>query len=132
MEGNQVDFCRTKKVIAEQGYKPNPVPPSKRLTESRHMAARLYEDFTGHRATRFTKELLPDHDAYLQVGKVDAILYTTNRSGKVEHYKHDFRRESRPLLIASPDGKELRMIRGSFVFTNRGIVDHDAAGNPVE
>lgn len=96
------------------------------------MAVRLYEDFTGNRATRFTRHDIPDHDTYLQVGNVDAILYSTNRDGKVERYKHDFRRASRPLLIASPDGKELRMIRGSFVFTNRGIVDHDAAGNPVE
>lgn len=132
MEENCDDFGRAKKVTAEQGYAPNPVPPSKRLTEPRHMAIRLYEDFTGNRATRFSREEVPVHDTYLQVGNVDAILYSTNRGGKVERYKHDFRRASRPLLIASPDGKELRMIRGSFVFTNRGIVDHDAAGNPVE
>lgn len=119
-------------MIAERGYKPNPVPPSKRLTENRYAAERLYEDFSGNKATRVTREEVPDNDAYLQVGKVDAILYTTNRDGKVEHYKHDFRRVSRPLLIASHDGKELRMIRGSFVFTNRGIVDTDASGNPVE
>lgn len=96
------------------------------------MAVRLYEDFTGNRATRVSKVDMPDHETYLQVGNVDAILYSTNRGGKVERYKHDFRRKSRPLLIASPDGKELRLIRGSFVFTNRGIVDHDESGNPVE
>ena len=32
----------------------------------------------------------------LQVGKVDAIMYTTVRDGVTEHYKHDFKDSSRP------------------------------------
>lgn len=119
----------------------NPVPASRTLRAggSRRSgqgdldaAARLYEEFTGNTAGRILRAELPETAAYLQVGKVDAILYTANREGQVEHYRHDFRRKSRPLLIASHDGKELRMIGGSFRFTARGIVDHDAKGNPVE
>lgn len=114
------------------GRKKNPVPASRKLSDETYQAKRLFAEFTGHDATRVNREEVPDYSTYIKVGKVDAICYTTNRDGKVEHYKHTFRRQSRPLLVASHDGKDIRLLRGAFRFTNRGIVDHDAAGNPVE
>jgi len=39
---------------------------------------------------------------------------------------------SRPLLVASPDGKCLMLLGGRFKFTDRGIVDRDANGREIE
>lgn len=59
-----------------------------------------------------------------KVGTVDAILYTTVRDGVTEHYKHDFKKSSRPTLISNYDGKSIAVVGGRYKFTDRGIVDH--------
>jgi len=59
----------------------------------------------------------------LVVGDLDGVLYTTVRDGKTEHYQHDFKKGSRPLLAASSDGKSLHILGGEYEFTERGIED---------
>jgi hypothetical protein len=92
----------------------------------------LYRNFSGNdvRGTRYVTD--PGHSTFVQVGSVDGILYTTNREGKTEKYIHHFRRGSRPAMLVSPDGKMMRTHGGHFVFTDRGFVDHDTEGNPLE
>lgn len=93
----------------------------------------MHASFSGHHASIVpTRVDLDDKGVYINVGRVDAVEYTTTRDGKEESYRHKFRPRSRPQLIASHDGKHARIVGGQFRFTDRGFVDHDADGNPVE
>lgn len=53
-------------------------------------------------------------------GRVLGIMYQTEDG---ENFIHRFRAKSRPLIVSSPDGKQLFLIGGSYNFTERGIVD---------
>jgi hypothetical protein len=107
----------------------NPVPASSALERRRAellAAARLREDFTGHRprakdVVRIAKPVYPD--AVVVIGECDGVQYTTVRDGEVESYIHRFGKNSRPLLCSSPDGKQLFLLGGAYSFTDRGIVD---------
>ena len=59
----------------------------------------------------------------LVVGTCDGVLYTTVRDGRKEKYIHKFKADDAPLLVVSPDGRQLMLIGGRFRFTERGIVD---------
>lgn len=59
----------------------------------------------------------------LVIGKMDGVLYTTVRDGKLEKYIHKFRRKSKPLLAVSSDGKQLLTVGGKYEFTEAGIED---------
>lgn len=59
-----------------------------------------------------------------KVGDVDAILYTTKRDGKTEHYIHEFKKSSRPTLISEYDGSKIAVVGGRYRFTEAGIIDH--------
>ncbi len=48
---------------------------------------------------------------------------TTRSGGKIEKYVHEFKAQDRPMLVVSPDGRQLMLIGGRFRFTERGIVD---------
>lgn len=95
-------------------------------------AADLYQRFTGNKAHKKPQVVQEQDQAHLQVGTVDGILYSTNRDGKMEQYIHHFRPASRPALAVTADGKTARTVGGRFTFTERGFVDEDANGNPVE
>lgn len=87
-------------------------------------AAKLYTDFTGHDDPRISKIKVEKRSkVMLLIGDVDGILYTTVRDGLTEKYIHKFKRQSRPQLLASPDGKQLYLLGGAYDFTERGIVD---------
>ena len=87
-------------------------------------SAALYTEFTGHNEVFLDKVEIPGYpDAVLAFGQCDGIMYTTVRDGITEKYIHKFKASSRPLLAASPDGKQLYLIGGSYDFTDRGIVD---------
>lgn len=87
-------------------------------------AARLYTDFSGRERLNVGKIKVPARPKILlSVGKIDGILYSAERDGRVEKYIHRFRRKSRPLLLVSPDGKQLVLLGGAYNFTERGIVD---------
>lgn len=95
--------------------------PSKRQKIA--TAARLLRDFSGHTPG----ELLTVKEAPIKtglvIGTLDGVPYTTIRDGKTEHYLHEFSENSRPLLIASSDGRRLGIVGGRFQFTEAGIID---------
>lgn len=116
-----------------QGRRPNPVPPSSAARDSKKRAAHLYERFTGHQANPVPEVLdTGENDVYINIGRADAVEYTTTRDGREESYRHEFRPLSRPRLIVASDGKSARIVGGRFRFTERGFVDHDADDNPRE
>ena len=67
-----------------------------------------------------------------KAGHVGAVDYRTTHGQKLTLYRHAFAPGSRPLLCVSPDGKQLFLLGGRYQFTERGIVDRDAAGNEIE
>jgi hypothetical protein len=84
-------------------------------------AARLLEDFSGHRPTRVLRVERRVPKVGLVIGETDFVGYTTIRDGKVERYIHRFPRKSRPLLASSSDGTQLEILGGEFQFTEAGI-----------
>ena len=86
-------------------------------------AAKLYENFTGHRAKRIDTVSVPGDDVGIVIGKCSGIMYETVRDGKKEHYIHEFSKNSRPVFAVSFDGKRLYLLAGAYKFTERGIVD---------
>ena len=109
------------------------VPPSsrarsrvKRVKGSRDLAraASLYERFSGHEAESLGRVTVPPIPRVgVCIGEVDGILYTTARDGQVEKYIHKFAASDRPLLVVSPDGKQIFLLGGKYRFTELGIVD---------
>lgn len=63
-------------------------------------------------------------DVGFKFGDCDGILYTTVRDGRTEKYIHTFKKNSRPILASSSDGKQIALIGGKYKFTDRGIVDN--------
>jgi hypothetical protein len=95
------------------------VPPSQ---VSR--AGRLYREFSGHEPDETETIEIPDTPrAVMVIGELEAVIYSTVRDSEHERYIHKFRASSRPLLCVSPDGEQLFIVKGSYEFTDRGIVD---------
>jgi hypothetical protein len=86
-------------------------------------ASSRLEDFTGHEPTEIIRAKIKEFKVGLVIGTLDAVAYTTIRDGKTERYLHEFRKRSRPLLVASYDGRSLGIVGGRFQFTEAGIVD---------
>lgn len=110
----------------ERRIKKNPAPRAESAAAPQHdveQAARLFQDFTGHRPARARRVRIPQARAGLVVGPLLAVAYETTRDGKREKYLHEFRRGARPTLAASADGRFLYVLGGAFRFTERGIVD---------
>lgn len=99
----------------------NPVGPTRGEIDK---AANLFRDFRGDDPEYLTKVQLPTPKTGLVIGELDGVLYTTYRDGNRERYIHEFKKGSRPHLVASHDGKSLHILGGKFAFTDRGIVDH--------
>jgi hypothetical protein len=98
----------------------NPAPRHDAEIEA---AAKLQSDFSGHSPGNVDAVTVPENKVFTPVGKLSGVLYDTVRDGKDEKYIHRFRRKSRPLLAASSDGTELKILGGGFRFTEAGIVD---------
>lgn len=86
-------------------------------------AAKLYEDFTGHEPKYIERVTVDVPEVLMLVGEMDAVLYTCIRDGRQEHYKHTFRKSSRPLLCSNETGTALFIVGGRYSMTDRGIVD---------
>jgi hypothetical protein len=106
------------------------VPPSSRGRraprggDDLERAADLYERFTGMDATRADRVMVPPlPQAIMLLGDLDGVLYTATRDGIVEKYIHEFIRQDRPRLGASPDGRQLYIVGGRYRVTSLGIVD---------
>jgi hypothetical protein len=106
------------------------VPPSSRAGRFRparteiDKAADLYERFSGHKPESVGKIRLTNPPKVgIVIGELDGVLYSTVRDNQAEKYIHKFSKRSRPLLVVSPDGKQLFIVGGDYDFTERGIVD---------
>lgn len=88
-------------------------------------ASRRFERFHGAPPERVDRREIEVPDTVLQVGTLEGIVYSAQVDGenKSTRFYHPFRRSSRPLLCATPDGKMLVIVGGRFRFTERGIVD---------
>lgn len=86
-------------------------------------ARELFSDFRGNDPAGLKKVRLHVPKTGLVIGELDGVLYTTVRDGKTEKYIHEFKKRSRPLLIASSDGQSLHIVGGQYEFTNAGIED---------
>lgn len=97
------------------------VPPSS-LAELR-AAEELYRQFTGMEPESLSRVKIALPKAGLVIGECAGVLYDTVRDRRAEQYIHRFRKTSRPLLVASSDGRSLLILGGGFQFGERGIVD---------
>jgi hypothetical protein len=102
------------------------VNPSQR--EKLDKAAQKLEDFTGHEATHVERaRSRSDERTGLVIGELDLIGYRAARQGiaggRLVRYSHKFRKNSRPLLAVSTDGKQLHVVGGQYEFTDAGIED---------
>ncbi|MGH9780191.1 MAG: hypothetical protein ACRD33_00095 [Candidatus Acidiferrales bacterium] len=86
-------------------------------------AGKLLENFSGHAPSEIITVNDKDFTTGLAIGPVLGIAYETVRDGVTEPYFHEFRKRSRPLLAASSDGTQLRIVGGRFRFTESGIND---------
>jgi hypothetical protein len=95
-------------------------------------AVKLYKSFRERNPKRIGKIDFKVPVAVACIGYVEGIDYKTTHGKKVTLYHHDFAAGSRPLLAVSADGKQLLLLGGRYQFTERGIVDRDAAGDEIE
>ena len=96
-------------------------------------AAKLYESFRERTPQRIKKiGVNPPPRIAVDIGYVEYIGYRTTHGKKLTLYQHDFAPGSRPLLCVSPDGRQLLLIGGRYVFTERGIVDRDIDGREID
>jgi hypothetical protein len=100
-------------------FRANPSKPIREIAEAR----KLFADFTGHEPGEAVRISLPAQPkAGLVFGTLIQVGYRSARDGRL--YRHTFRtNSSRPLLIASSDGKSLHIVGGRYAFTDRGIED---------
>ncbi len=106
-------------VLAPHERQRNPVPRSDIA-----QASRRYAEFSGMRATDVRQMAVPKLGRAVWVlGKLDFVGYTALREGIEQRYQHKFRKNSRPLLAVSHDGKQLIMLSGAYRVTDRGIED---------
>jgi hypothetical protein len=109
----------------------------------RSLAVSIYENFREKSPRRIdvVKVQIPNVVAVIghvealwktKEGHTGAIDYRTTHGKKVALYRHDFAAGSRPLLCVSPDGRQLLLLGGRYKFTERGIVDRDAADKEIE
>jgi hypothetical protein len=99
------------------------VNPSRRDVEL-DQAAKKLEDFTGHPVQHLESAYSRSNQKTgLIVGELDLVGYRATRDGKTERYGHHFKKNSRPLLAVTSDGKQLHIVGGRYEFTEAGIED---------
>src|SRR5487761_22319 len=100
----------------------NPAPAS--LDEAAHKL----EEFTGRTVGDVIESKPRSKDKTgLVIGELDLIGYRQAREGidggRMTRFAHKFRKNSRPLLAVSTDGKQLHIVGGQYEFTDAGIED---------
>jgi len=105
-------------------HKKNPARRRAARLEFIRRGAKLYEDFSGHKAEivgRTRKPKIPD--VLVNVGIIDFIGYTTVRDGERQEFIHKFKAAAKPLFCVTPDGRHIYLLEGRYDFTEAGIVD---------
>jgi hypothetical protein len=107
---------------------------------------KLYRDFRGREPSRTAPTglrfgsrwitapgpfniLVPEQLAV--IGHVAAIEYDTTRDGPAVLARHEFAKGSRPVLAVGNGKGQLFLLGTRYHFTDRGIVDIDAAGKDI-
>lgn len=98
--------------------------PSPRTNGELDTAAKKLEDFTGHKVGHLESGYSRSNQhTGLIIGELDLVGYRARRDGKTERYGHHFKKNSRPLLAVTSDGKQLHIVGGQYEFTEAGIED---------
>jgi hypothetical protein len=82
---------------------------------------RLFRNFHGEVPHKVDKIQVKKDDVVIKIGPCVGLIYLDESDGK--KYIHKFKTRSRPLLTVSDDGRRLYLLKGSYRFTDRGIVD---------
>lgn len=85
--------------------------------------AHLLEQFSGHKPTEVLRANERPGNTGLVIGELDFVGYTTVRDGETEKYIHKFKKRARPVLAVTAKGKQLKVVGGSYEFTEAGIED---------
>lgn len=84
-------------------------------------ARRRFKRFHGRDAAPDEIARVKQHtDDVLLVGELEGVIYKSVSDGK--SYIHKFKRNSRPALYVSSDGKQMYALAGAYRFTERGFV----------
>jgi hypothetical protein len=83
----------------------------------------LLEKFSGHKPSEVLRASERPGNTGLVIGELDFVGYTTVRDGETEKYIHRFKQKARPILAVTGKGKQLRVVGGSYQFTEAGIED---------
>jgi hypothetical protein len=94
-------------------------------------AVELYTSFREAKPKRVDVVEMEHPSVVMVIGHLESVDYRTTHGGKLQLYRHDFARGSRPLLCVSADGEQLVLVGGRYTFTEDGIVDHDKDGNEI-
>jgi hypothetical protein len=87
-------------------------------------AAKKLENFSGHPVSHLESAYSRSNQSTgLIIGELDLVGYRARRDGKTERYGHHFKKNSRPLLAVTSDGKQLHIVGGQYEFTEAGIED---------
>jgi hypothetical protein len=98
--------------------------PSPRVNAELDDAAKRLEDFSGHPVAHLESAYSRSpQKTGLIIGELDLVGYRAKRDGKTERYGHHFKKNSRPLLAVTSDGKQLHIVGGQYEFTEAGIED---------
>jgi hypothetical protein len=112
---------RSKMQAMRGGSKSN---PSARDNAELDEAATKLQNFTGHKVSHLEAGYSRStQKTGLIVGELDLVGYRAKRDGKTERYGHHFKKNSRPLLAVTSDGKQLHIVGGQYEFTEAGIED---------
>jgi hypothetical protein len=95
-------------------------------------AIRLYQSFRERPPHKIGDVILTVPGLTVACGHVEYIGYRTTHGKQTTLYQHDFAPGSRPMLASSPDGQQLFLLGGRYDFTDRGIMDVDARGRPID
>lgn len=113
-----------KQRVMRGGSKAAKVNPSRRVNAELDEASKKLEDFSGHPVAHLESAYSRSpQKTGLIIGELDLVGYRATRDGKSERYGHHFKKNSRPLLAVTSDGKQLHIVGGQYEFTEAGIED---------
>lgn len=65
--------------------------------------------------------LAGEGEEVLTVGRLNGLIYEASGDGK--QYVHHFKKDARPVLAVTHDGKQAYILAGGYKFTSRGFED---------
>jgi hypothetical protein len=97
------------------------------MSGDRSKACRLIEAFRANVGTARPNDcdvvridFLTNYTEALVIGTLDAVKYSVE--GAELPFFHQFQKNDRPLLLCSPDGRQIFVAQGRYRFTDRGFL----------